>query len=71
MNLHCEVRIWQKIYNRFSMTVYVKGVVWFNVNKTLVYFSIIEENFSTGLAAQNSPKTESIPLKALYAGLGI
>ena len=36
MNLHYEVRICQKIYNRVTMTVYVKGVVWFNVNKTLV-----------------------------------
>ena len=35
MNLHYEVRICQKIYNRVTMTVYVKGVVWFNVNKML------------------------------------
>ena len=27
MNLHNEVRICQKIYNRVTMTVYVKGVV--------------------------------------------
>ena len=37
MNLHYEVRICQKIYNRVTMTVYVKGVVWFNVNKTLYF----------------------------------
>jgi hypothetical protein len=35
MNLHYEVKICQKIYNRLTMTVYVKSVVWFNVNKTL------------------------------------
>ena len=35
MNLHYEVRIYQKIDNRVTITVYVKGVVWFNVNKTL------------------------------------
>ena len=27
INLHYEVRICQKIYNKVSMTVYVKGVV--------------------------------------------
>ena len=36
MNLHYEVRICQKIFNRVTMTVYVKGVVWFNVNKTIL-----------------------------------
>ena len=36
INLHYEIRICQKIYNRVTMTVYVKGVVWFNVNKTLI-----------------------------------
>ena len=36
MNLHYEVIIFQKIYIRVTMTVYVKGVVRFNVNKTLI-----------------------------------
>ena len=35
MNLHYGVRICQKIYNRVTMTVYVKCVVRFNVHKTL------------------------------------
>jgi hypothetical protein len=35
MNLHNEIRICQKIYNRVTMTVYVKCVVRFNVRKTL------------------------------------
>ena len=35
INLHCEVRIGQKIYNRVTMTIYVKCVVRFNVHKTL------------------------------------
>ena len=35
MNLHYEIRICQKIYNRVTMTVYVKCVVRFNLNKTL------------------------------------
>ena len=36
INLHYEIRICQKIYNRVTMTVYVKCVVRFNVHKTLV-----------------------------------
>ena len=35
INLHYEIRICQKTYNRVTMTVYVKCVVWFNVHKTL------------------------------------
>ena len=35
INLHYEIRICQKIYNRVTMTVYVKCVVRFNVHKTL------------------------------------
>ena len=36
INLHYEIRICQKIYNRFTMTVYVKCVVLFNMHKTLL-----------------------------------
>ena len=36
LHLHYEIRICQKIYNRVTMTVYVKCVVRFNVLKTLV-----------------------------------
>ena len=37
MNLHYEVRICQKFYNRrVTMAVYVKGVVWYNV----MFFSL-------------------------------
>ena len=35
MNLHYEIRICQKIYNKVTMTVYVKCVVRFNVHQTL------------------------------------
>ena len=35
IHLHYEIRICQIIYNGVTMTVYVKCVVWFNVNKTL------------------------------------
>jgi hypothetical protein len=45
MNLHHEVRICQKIYDRVTMTVYVKGVVWFNVNKTLCMYLICQDKF--------------------------
>ena len=41
INLQYEIRICQKIYNRVTMTVYVKCVVWFNVNKTLVLLVIL------------------------------
>ena len=36
INLHCERRIYQKIYDRITMTVYVKCVVRFKVHKTLL-----------------------------------
>ena len=36
INLHYEIRICQKIYDRVTMTVYVNFVVWFNENKTLL-----------------------------------
>ena len=36
INLHHEIRICQKIYNRVTMTVYVKCKVRFNVHKTLL-----------------------------------
>ena len=35
INLHYEIIICQKIYNRVIMTVYIKCVVRFNVHKTL------------------------------------
>ena len=35
INLHYEIKICQKIYNKVTMTVYVKYLVRFNVNKTL------------------------------------
>ena len=35
INLHYELNICQKIYNRVTMTVYVKCVVRFNVHHTL------------------------------------
>ena len=35
INLHYEIRICQKTYNRVTMTIYVKCVVRFNVHKTL------------------------------------
>ena len=35
INLHYEIKICQKIYNRVTMTVYGKCVVRFNVHKTL------------------------------------
>ena len=38
INLHFEIRICQKIYNRVTMKVYVKCVVRFNVHKTLSKF---------------------------------
>ena len=38
INLHYEIRFCQKIYNnRVTMTVYVKCVVRFNVNKMLSF----------------------------------
>ena len=40
INLRYEIRICHKIYNRVTMTVCVKCVVWFNLNKTLVCFSL-------------------------------
>ena len=36
INLHYEIRICQKIYNRVTLKVYVKCVVRFNLHKTLV-----------------------------------
>ena len=44
INLYYEIRIYQKIYNRVTMTLYVKGVVWFNVNKTLLLLPQICRN---------------------------
>ena len=38
MNLHYEIRFCQKIDNIVTITVYVKFVVQFNVNKTLHHF---------------------------------
>ena len=38
INLHYEINICQKIYNRVIMTVYVKCVVRFNVHHTLLFF---------------------------------
>ena len=35
INLHYEIRIFQKIYSRVTMTVYVKCVVRFNLHKML------------------------------------
>ena len=40
INLRYEIRICHKIYNRVTMTVCVKCVVWFNLNKTLVCVSL-------------------------------
>ena len=42
INLHYEIRICQKIYNRVTMTVYVKCVVRFNVHKMLIYLSLLQ-----------------------------
>ena len=36
INLQYEIRICQKIYNKVTMTVYVKCVVRFNAHQTLV-----------------------------------
>ena len=41
INLHNQVRICQKIYDRVTMTVYVKCAVWFDVDKTLFEFHTI------------------------------
>ena len=38
INLHYEIIICQKIYNRVTITVYVKCVVRFNVHKTLTKY---------------------------------
>ena len=37
INLHYDIRICQKIYNRVTMIVYVKCVVQFNMHKALIY----------------------------------
>ena len=42
INLQYETRICQKIYNRVTMTVYVKCVVRFNVHHTLCSIALEE-----------------------------
>ena len=45
INLQYEIKICQKIYNRVTMTVYVKFVVRFNVHKTLPSSYYLDQNF--------------------------
>ena len=53
INLHCEIIVCQKIYNRVAKTVYVKCVVWLKVNKTLQSYRHPTESWHTPFIIYN------------------
>ena len=54
IDLHYEIRICQKIYIRVTMTVYVKCVVRFNVNKTLLTAFTVQKKCLTFKRVQSN-----------------
>ena len=54
INLHYKIRICQKIYDRVTMTVYVKCVVRFNVHKMLTWEILVQKWFQPIAHCNNS-----------------